>query len=143
MRFTVTTDSSNSIAFQNTFGRATLGCSLQAFIITLRFANQALVIVTEKYVKGFSVKISTWALSSLKITYGQFGSTNSDGNESTSFRNVKSIGIRDEKTDPFSSSVLFCVLSKFFCSVLVLFCSVKFEIFVFCSVLCSNFEFYG
>ena len=49
----------------------------------------------------------------------------------------------DERTDIFSSSVLFCVLSKFFFSVLVLFCSVKFEIFVFCSVLCSNFEFYG
>ena len=59
MRFTVTTGSPNSIAFQNTIGRATVGCTLQVFIITFRFAYQALVLVTEKYIKGLSVKMST------------------------------------------------------------------------------------
>ena len=53
------------------------------------------------------------------------------------FQAIKSkVLIRDERTDIFSSSVLFCVLSKSFFSVLILFCSAKFEILVFCSVFC-------
>ena len=48
MRFTVTTGSPNSIAFQKAFRGATVGCTLQVFIIAFRFAYQAQVIVTEK-----------------------------------------------------------------------------------------------
>ena len=48
MIFTVTTGSPNSIAFQKAFRGATVGCTLQVFIIAFRFAYQAQVIVTEK-----------------------------------------------------------------------------------------------
>ena len=52
---TITTDSSGSITFQNTVISATMPHTLQPFIITLRYAYQTQVIITETWLKCLEI----------------------------------------------------------------------------------------